>query len=287
MDPVPVVPQPLWQPPGNWLRRSCRALFQERRLPTRLAESLDRLWLRLGRTTRLVRTAGCQLRVRRLAADPHYVQEVFQQRAYNPPGYEIGPTDTVLDVGGNIGAFAVLAGRQAARGRVLTVEPVAENFRLLCDNLRRNRLDHVQPIQAAVLGIRADEITVYCSAAGSGHHSVIPELAGNLQGSQRVPGLTLEMLFDRFQLERCDFLKMDCEGAEFEILHSLPPELAARIAKLALEYHARSHRPKREQADELIDRLQDCGFQVDIYTDVLDTPRGMIFARYAPAVETA
>lgn len=286
MDPVPVVPPPPFQPPGNWLGRSCRALFQERRLPTRVTESLDRFWSRLGRTTRLVRTAGCQLRLRRLAADSHYLREVFQQRAYNPPGYEIGTNDTVLDVGGNIGAFAVLAGRQAARGRVLTIEPVTENFRLLRENLRLNRLAHVLPLQAAVLGRPAAEVTVYCSAAGSGHHSLVPELAGPPQGSQQVPGVTLETLFARFQLVRCDFLKMDCEGAEFEILNSLPPELAPRITKLALEYHTRKHRPKREQADELIDRLRTCGFHVDIYTDILDTPRGMIFARHAPREKT-
>ncbi len=283
MDPVPVVPPPPYQPPGGWLRRTCRAVFRERRLPTRLAEQLDRFWIRLGRTTRVVRTAGCQIRVRRLAADQHYLREVIEQRAYHPPGYEIGPADTVVDVGGNIGAFAVWAGRQAPRGRVITIEPVSENFRLLRENLRRNGLEHVQPIQAAVQGHPPGDVTVYWSAAGTGHHTILPELAGAPLGSERVPGLTLESLFARFRLERCDFLKMDCEGAEFEILASLPAELAPRIAKLALEYHTRGDRPKREQAGELIDRLTSYGFRIDRYTDLLDTPRGMIFAHHAPA----
>ena len=38
-------------------------------------------------------------------------------------------------------------------------------------------------------------------------------------------------------LERIDLLKMDCEGAEYEILYSTPPSHLERIAAIRMEYH--------------------------------------------------
>jgi hypothetical protein len=38
-------------------------------------------------------------------------------------------------------------------------------------------------------------------------------------------------------IDRCALLKLDCEGAEFEILEALPSALASRIDQIAMEYH--------------------------------------------------
>lgn len=278
---TPPAPQPAV---GHWLRRGCRALLLERRLPTRAAAGLDRLLIALGRPTRTLRVGEARIRVRRLEADEHYVREVLVQHAYNPPGYRIGEEDTVVDVGGNIGAFAVHAGLCARRGRVITVEPIEANYSLLLDNLAGNRLSHVTAVRAAVVGSPAPLATVYLSRLGTGHHSTRAELAGPAAGAQQVPAVRLEELWQRYGIRRCDYLKLDCEGAEFEILDDLPLEIARRIGKLALEYHVPSGMAKRAEADRLVSRLQHLGFAVDIYTDVLGTQQGMIFARRdAPA----
>jgi FkbM family methyltransferase len=274
---VPVAQPP--RPAGSWLRRSCTAIFAERRLPTRAAAALDRMLIRLGWRTKSLRVAGFDVRVRRLDADEHYVREVMVERAYSPPGYEIRETDTVVDVGGNIGALALDAGRRANRGRVVSVEPVEANFRLLCENVSRNRLPNVTPLRAAVVGTSATETTVYLSPLGSGHHTIVRPLAGNASRGETVEAVRLQDLFARYAIERCDFLKLDCEGAEFEIVENMPAEIARRIGRLAMEYHTHCDRPKREQAGRLIDMLIGLGFRIDQYTDVQGTPRGMIFAR--------
>jgi FkbM family methyltransferase len=267
------------RPAGNWLRRSCTAMLVERRLPTRAAVALDRMLIRLGWRTKSLRVAGFDLRVRRLEADEHYVREVMVERAYGPPGYEIRETDTVVDVGGNIGALALDAGRRARRGRVVSVEPVEANFRLLCENVSRNRLPNVTPLRAAVVGTSATETTVYLSPLGSGHHTIVRPLAGEASRGETVEAVRLQDLFERYAIECCNFLKLDCEGAEFEILENMPAEIARRISRLAMEYHTQGDRPKREQGSRLIDILLGLGFRIDQYTDVQGTPRGMIFAQ--------
>jgi FkbM family methyltransferase len=278
VEPTLVSLPPPTEPPGNWATRSLVALLKQRRLPTRLARALDRTLLALGVPTKTLRAAGLRFHVRRLTADEFFVREVLVERQYNPDGFEINPTDQIIDVGGNVGAFAIAAAAQARRGRIVTLEPVQENFSLLVRNVRLNGLDNIVPVRAAVLS-QQRPATVYLSPEGTGSHSLFAELTGPPRGAQQVEGLTLADVFERFQIEVCHFLKLDCEGAEYEILYNLSPTYFSRIEKLAIEYHTRAGESKRQQADGLVAHLQHAGYRIDVYTDVLGTNRGMILAR--------
>ena len=278
MEPTLVSLPPPLEPPGNWLTRSLVAVFLQHRLPTRAARGLDRALIALGLPTKTVRVQGLRLKVRRLTADEFFVREVLVDRQYSPAGFEINPTDTVIDVGGNVGAFAIGAAVEARNGRVVAVEPVRENFSLLVRNIRLNRLNNVVPVQAAVLSERRPA-TVYLSPEGTGSHSVFAELTGTPRGEQQVDSVTLPELFDRYQLNICHFLKLDCEGAEYEILRGLPESCFQRIQKLVVEYHALPGQSKRGQSDELVAHLQTAGYRIEAYTDVAGTNRGMIYAR--------
>ena len=278
VEPTIVSLPPPQEPSGSWVTRSLVALLRQHRLPTRVSRWLDRSLIALGLPTKTVRVHGLRMLVRRLTADEFFVREVLVDRQYNPDGFEINPTDNVLDIGGNVGAFAIGAAIQACRGRVVSVEPVQENFSLLVRNVGLNKLKNVIPVRAAVLSQRRPA-TVYLSPEGTGSHSVFADVTGPPRGEQRVDGVTLPDLFDQYQLDVCHFLKLDCEGAEYEILYGLPESYFPRIEKLAIEYHARAGEPKRRQSDGLVAHLQAVGYRIEAYTDVADTPRGMIHAR--------
>jgi hypothetical protein len=49
--------------------------------------------------------------------------------------------------------------------------------------------------------------------------------------------MTINELFARFAVERCAVLKMDCEGAEYDIIPSLSTEILSRISRIAIEFH--------------------------------------------------
>jgi hypothetical protein len=52
-----------------------------------------------------------------------------------------------------------------------------------------------------------------------------------------VPCTTLMEIMESNHLEHVDLLKMDCEGAEYEILYSTPLSHLERIAEIRMEYH--------------------------------------------------
>jgi hypothetical protein len=81
-----------------------------------------------------------------------------------------------------------------------------------------------------------------------------------------VPVASLASLFARHQLDRVDFLKLDCEGAEYGILDAAPDLLLGQIRQLAIEWHA-PPAEKRDRARHLAARLLAVGFQIVEFTD--------------------
>jgi FkbM family methyltransferase len=279
---APPEPRPVTEPlpsvaPGNAAVRALRAVFVEHRLPTRLDETKERLLVALGRPAKTVSADGLRFRVRRLAADEHFVGDVMNG-TYAPPGYEVRETDTVLDIGANVGAFAVWAAKRAPRGRVIALEPASENFALLEQNIRLNDQTNVMPLKAA-LADHGGTVTLHLAERSSGDHSIDPAVMGPSRGKEEVEAVTLAGLLDRLGLAACDLIKFNCEGAEVPVVLGLDAPTAARLRRMILGYHVDPSRPKRPQADALVRKLLGLGFVIDDYTDVLGTHRGTILAR--------
>jgi len=274
MEPMMVTTEPEVQPTGNLLVRGLTAIVIHRKVPYRVATWTDRMLKAIGSRFRTVRTRGLEFLVRRGTwADESIIRHVVTDREYHPPGYEIGPDDTVIDVGGNIGAFAVTACRAAPNGWVITYEPEPGNAELLRQNLDRNHCRNVTVVNAAVSG-RGGVLSLHLNPDNSGGHSIHRNHGGP---TLTVPAIALRDLFDDHGVERCDFLKMDCEGAEYDILYSLPRAYYLRIRRIVLEYHG-DPKTKRELADGLIRHLTEMGYRIDRYTDIEGARGGLLYA---------
>lgn len=277
--PVEIVETPPPPPVGSFLVRGLRALANGR-LPNQLRVRLDRALTRLGFPYKKVRVTGHNIVMRRTSWDEGVVHCVLIQQDYTPSWFTIEAGDTVIDIGGNIGCFALLAANRARRGRVIVFEPERENYKLLCRNIQANHLSNVEAAQAAVAG-QPGTITLFKAQYGP-LHTTIPKRLGDAAGAEVVEAVTLAEIFDRYQVSTCNFLKLDCEGAEYEILYNTPAEYLRRIDKIALEYHAQSD--KQRIAGKLVAFLEAHGFQTLQFTDFVGYDAGFIKARRsAPA----
>ena len=257
---------------GNAIIRGLRAIFLERRLPYRVDVALNSVMTQLGSRTRIVRHADFRFCVRRkqgfaLNTDEAFIQNILVRREYTPPGFEIEPRDTVIDIGGNIGTFAIMAAKLARNGRVFAFEPGSENFALLKRNAKLNAADNVSCFHLAVSDA-AGSIRLNLAEDG-GYHST--ENGGG-SAFETVECVSLRDIFDRNAIERCDFLKLDCEGAEYRILHALPDDYFGRIGKIAMEWHAvgvgmNDPEAKRRDIETLMSHLKARGFRIDAFEE--------------------
>lgn len=143
------------------------------------------------------------------------------------------PGDTVLDVGANIGLWAMGAARAVGDGgSVHAVEPIPENHARLVSNLALNRLDRVRTAQVAFSN-RPGPVTMFRPRYGnSGHPSL-----GRRDGVDlpiTVEATTLDDYCERESLTHIDFIKIDVEGAELLVLEGATRLLASRDAPVIL-----------------------------------------------------
>ena len=163
------------------------------------------------------------------------VTPVFHRRVYAPPGLELRPDDCVVDVGANIGAFAVWAAQRTS-GRVLAIEPHPANAEFLRRNLRANGAARAVVEECAVADA-SGVLPLFLGRSGTTHQLFGRDHAQATGESLEVRVATLPELLAKHGIERVDFLKLDCEGAEGRILPALPDALFAGLRAVALEFH--------------------------------------------------
>ena len=141
----------------------------------------------------------------------------------------------VLDIGAGLGEFAVMVARRDRGARVLAFEPAPDSFSLLERNLALNQVENVEAFPYAVTGT-GGVVTIDVSSGKPAQYRSIA-VAGADSSIPTAPAVSLDDVFRDSRLDRCDLLKMDCEGAEFDILFAASDETLRRIGTLCLEVH--------------------------------------------------
>jgi FkbM family methyltransferase len=165
------------------------------------------------------------------AIDHVPILEIFFNGDYG----DISDNSVIIDLGANIGAFSVYATTTAKGVAVYAYEPFRGYYELLLENAALNAgRGTVTAFNVAVAGEEGSRDLFTTGEALFFPTLVEPQKA---YGSLSVPCTTLAAIIDGNGLQRVDMLKLDCEGAEYEILYPTPPAYFQRIVEIRMEYH--------------------------------------------------
>ncbi|MCD4671213.1 MAG: FkbM family methyltransferase [Anaerolineaceae bacterium] len=176
--------------------------------------------------------------------------EIFLGEEYCPSGFAINSNDVIVDIGAHRGVFVAYAALRT-KNSIVAFEPDSENYRILQAFVSANRWDNVQLYNAA-LGAKDGYIELFQSNTSTRHSvtGIDPVTKRKLSKSIRVQAFSLEKALEN--LPKINFLKMDCEGAEYDIIMNSNPETLKKIEKLAMEYHENiANHSAKELADFL------------------------------------
>jgi FkbM family methyltransferase len=169
------------------------------------------------------------------------------------------PGDVFVDVGANIGYFSVLAASVVgAQGAVFAFEPDPDNYRLLRANVELNGLGHcVTAVEAALADTEGDG-RLFLSADNLGDHQVY---AGDAPRSSVPIALLHGSRYLAGRLPRLDLLKVDTQGAEFQVMAGLMPLLQslAQPPRILIELTPHSLRAAGASGRALLELLATLG----------------------------
>ena len=159
---------------------------------------------------------------------------------YAAPEYDIQSDYTVIDIGAHIGTFTLQAAAKAYKGKVYAFEPFSENFKLLQANILINRFTNITAGQFAVSDKKKQQKLFINQTSRS-----LASLATSNGQSETVNSVTLAEIFHKYHISQCNFLKLDCEGAEYNILMATPATVFKRIDLIVFECHLHDQQRKK------------------------------------------
>lgn len=123
----------------------------------------------------------------------------------------VSPGSVVFDLGAHVGFHTLLASvLVGSKGKVFAFEPMPKNLHYLKEHLKINQINNVTIIEAAVSEKNGVAYFEQTESSFQGHLSS--------QGSIRVNVVSLDQLIAEGKVPTPDYIKMDVEGAEVQVL---------------------------------------------------------------------
>lgn len=205
----------------------------------------------------------------------HTYKECFFDETYFkgfPASVMNVPPEIVLDIGANVGYFSLFMLSTFPKARVFAFEPMPQNFKLLSTYKNQNPLSDFNIFNTAISSPGKKSIMLNYSA-----NDAYSTSAGIFQMKNQTENITvacthLEEIIKVNNLTRIDFLKLDCEGSEYDILYNAHAGTLRKISKIAIETH--KGKGERENGEALAGFLSTQDFEMNVKGDIIWAWRG-------------
>ncbi len=197
------------------------------------------------------------------------VREVFLESRY---GLELlgSAPKLIVDVGANVGVFALRAAELFPKAEIIAFEPSLPAYAQLVRNLRANpAITRVDARRCAVVGPSdVHEVQFWVDSTSSTTSTLVASAVRDHAAGhwEKVPAVSLSDLLA--STGAVDLLKLDVEGAEYEILSETPSSALARVQSIVLEYH----RVEGHSFTDIVGELVVAGFRLQHHWHFTDLP---------------
>lgn len=160
---------------------------------------------------------------------------------------KLPPDPVVIDAGACVGAFTYEVRRKLNnRGKFYCIECDKRNYATLAEK----KVNGVSINYSALVGDDKEKVSCYAYDGMDRRewsnifdlYSVHQSIRNVRVLDDNVPTITIEKIMKEYNLNRIDYLKMDVEGTEFDVLMNMPKHILTSIPQISFEYHKLSFR---------------------------------------------
>ncbi len=169
--------------------------------------------------------------------------EIFADDAYHLDELAAGvsPDAAVLDVGGQIGSFSLALAKTLPQSRIHVYEASPVSASYISRNVKDNNLDDTITVHGEAMAGKPGEFTFIDSGTASGHNGLTAPGWMTEQGAKEVtvPAQTFDRAVAAIAADggSVQIVKMDVEGAEYDIVLQSSPASWSDVRKVVMEYH--------------------------------------------------
>ena len=165
------------------------------------------------------------------------VCEIFYDKVYERDFVKMGIDDIVVDIGANYGVFSLYT-QMFKPKKVYSVEPVRTTFKQMKKNLDKYGVVCINKSISSENGYESFAITDV-----NGNNYALKNIDGyhpsSMKNQEIVETITINQLISDYDIPHINFLKVDCEGGEYDLFTTIDKEyLKNKIQKTAIEYHS-------------------------------------------------
>ncbi len=206
-------------------------------------------------------------------SDELVIQETFYDQIFEKgfPEYQPKEDDVIIDIGAHIGTYSLVVSQQLKKGTVYAFEPCLDTFTYLQRNVTENEIKNIIPLKIALSDSIGTTTLFYDIENGNWGHSIVKSFSSE---GEVVETDTLSNFFEANNINRCDFIKFNCEGAEFKILLAAPVSVLKRVKNMLVLFHL--DLTDEYSIEQLLSHLKAAGFYTEIRQRSHDAKRGWL-----------
>jgi FkbM family methyltransferase len=172
-------------------------------------------------------------------SEPRHIAYELNHNVYNFDNINFKQGDVVIDIGANIGMVSLLLAKKYPFLKIYAFEPVKDTYENFKSNIKLNNIPD-STITAYNMAVTKDgrDICMSHDPLFSGKSNMF-NLSNNIlcKKINHVKSITLDEIFKQDNISEVKLLKIDCEGAEYEILYNTKLENLKNINHLRGEFH--------------------------------------------------
>lgn len=162
---------------------------------------------------------------------------------------------TVIDIGANLGIVSIILAKKNPGIKIYAFEPLIENYENLLKNIELNGIDkNTITVENKAVTKDGRNINMSINLNNRGGSSISDVISVNSSMSKAncgIESITLENIIKKYQINKIDLLKIDCEGSEYEILYNTKEDILKNIDYLVGEFHENKDLTNEYDIDEL------------------------------------
>jgi FkbM family methyltransferase len=178
------------------------------------------------------------------------------------------PGDIVLDIGAHLGVFAVAAAMYTNRsGKVYAFEPTSSTNNLLKKTIQYNKLENIVFPRKEAVGKESGKTYFYVSdVEGDNSNSLVSHVRDRNLHSEEIDVVSVDGFAEKMNLEKINFLKIDAEGAEFDVLKGAAKTLQNYRPVCILSIHPVPILSKGDKLEDIYDFVKQLNYSIS-YND--------------------